>query len=214
MTRLFLVRHGETAWNAEGRIQGHADEPLNEMGRYQAQRLAARLSVVAFVAAYTSDLSRARETMESILAGHKHVRQEAIHDLREISHGAWEGLTYQEVLERFPDVYRRRFAVDDSMFAPPGGESMADLLQRVSVFINRLRTETEYAAGEDNILIVSHGGPLRALLLHLLDLSVACFWHYSPALGSVSIVALPTGSPSDATLELWNDTSHLEEGHE
>lgn len=206
MTRLFLVRHGETMWNVEGRLQGHADEPLNEHGHDQARHLAERLRDVSFSTAYSSDLARTRETMETIMKDYEQNSYESTHLLREISHGSWEGLTHDQLNERFPDTYPRRFMADDPTFAPPDGESLEAFFERVGTFAERLRAE--HRDGDENVLIVSHGGVLRALLICLLDFPLTSLWQLHSSHGSVSIIELwPDGHP---ILELWNDTGHLD----
>src|SRR5687768_5606634 len=101
MTEFLLVRHGETDWNVEQRFQGHADPPLNDAGREQARALAAALADAELDAIYTSDLARARETAE-IVAARTGVPVLALTELREIDVGEWEGLTWPEIEERFP----------------------------------------------------------------------------------------------------------------
>ena len=99
MGRWYLVRHGETSWNREGRIQGHADVALSEPGRRQMQRIAARLAGYDFAAIYCSDLARAKDSALAIVDG-RGVSVETDSDLREFSYGEWEGLTIGEVESR------------------------------------------------------------------------------------------------------------------
>jgi len=152
VTEFLLVRHGETDWNRDGRLQGHADPSLNEAGRAQARELARRLNELEFDAAYTSDLRRATETAEIILAGRRTpLTREA--GLREIDVGSWSGLTRPEIEERFPGMHEH------------DGESRDAHLERV------LRTVQEIARRHqgERVLIVSHGGSLRALRRHALE---------------------------------------------
>jgi broad specificity phosphatase PhoE len=172
--------------------------------------LAARLASVPLTAAYTSDLSRARETAEVILAGRDGVSLESTPALREVSHGDWEGLTHAEAQARYPQDYPRRFVLDNPTFAPPGGESVAALLERMGLFGERVRME--HSNTDDHVLLVSHGGALRGLALHLLGLPLSAFWRFRIAPGSLSVIAL--WPDREATLELWNDTSHLEDAHD
>jgi len=151
VTELLLVRHGETDWNREGRLQGHADPPLNSAGRAQARELAGSLSEIELDAAYTSDLRRAKETAEIILAG-RSVPLVTEPDLREIDVGSWSGLTRPEIEERFPGMHEH------------DGESREEHLARVLKSVERIAADN---AGK-RILIVSHGGSLRALRRHAL----------------------------------------------
>ena len=208
MGRWYLVRHGQTDSNAEGRLQGHTDTHLNAEGRRQAEALAARLAPIAFAAAYTSDLSRAEETAGVILDGRGGTLQ-SLPDLREASHGAWDGLTYDEARERDVAAYERFMESGASFLAPfaPGGESVRQLVRRV----DRARKRIAKAHGmDDDLLIVAHSGSVRGLLIGLLDLPVEAFWRFRPLPASLSIVAVSEGA---AVAELWNDTSHLGAGH-
>lgn len=149
MTTILLARHGETDWNRTGRFQGHADPPLNDAGRAQARELADRLRDTPFDAVYTSDLRRAHETAEIVAASHG-VPVVADPGLREVDIGSWSGLTRAEVEQRFPDAEHH------------DGESRADHLARVLATVERIAR----AHPDARILIVSHGGSLRALRRH------------------------------------------------
>jgi broad specificity phosphatase PhoE len=149
VTTILLARHGETDWNVEGRLQGWDDRPLNETGRAQARELAQRLADVPFDAVYASDLARARETAEIVAAPHG-VPVLIEPDLREMHYGTWSGLTRTEIEERFPGQARH------------DGETREEHLERV------LRAAGRIAARHpgERVLIVSHGGSLRALRRH------------------------------------------------
>jgi len=149
VTTILLARHGETDWNRTGRFQGHADPPLNDAGRAQARELADRLRDTPFDAVYTSDLRRAHETAEIVAASHG-VPVVADPGLREVDIGSWSGLTRAEVEQRFPDAEHH------------DGESRADHLARVLATVERIAR----AHPDARILIVSHGGSLRALRRH------------------------------------------------
>ena len=201
MTNWYLVRHGETAWTAEGRLQGHIDIGLTDAGRAQCARLGRRLATVEFAAAYSSDLSRTAETTR-ILLGERTLQPEFRQDLREILHGAWQGLTYAEAERQNPEEYRR-FMAGDPDAAPPGAESLAQVLLRFEGVRDYLMAN----ASTGNILVVSHGGALRALLLALLHLSHQSYWAFRVFPASLSIVEVEGGT---VTVQRWNDTAHLE----
>ena len=198
----YLVRHGETLWNRDGRVQGHTDVPLNERGREQARALGKRLAGHPFCAVYASDLSRARESAELIVHG-SDVPITADRDLREFSYGAWEGLTVGEAEARDPEVFAARMKLRARAFAAPGGEDTPQLLGRVRRFC--VGAEERHDPGED-ILVVAHAGPIRALLVCLLDLTEEYFWRFRLDCGSLSIIS---NQPAGRVLELWNDTGHL-----
>ena len=155
LTRLCLVRHGETAWNAERRLQGHTDIPLNAHGIAQAQATAASLAGERFDAAYSSDLARARQTAEAI-AGRCLLTPAFDERLRERHYGAFQSLTYDEARERFPDDYHRFETRDPGFTLSEGGESLIE-------FAERVRSTLEAIAGRHrggSVLIVTHGGVL------------------------------------------------------
>lgn len=162
---LYLARHGETDWNRERRWQGHTDIALNEAGRRQARELAEALRDRRLGRAFSSDLSRARETAEIVAAalGLAEVIVDA--DLRERSFGVFEGLTEAECCERYPEhwaAYR-----SDLKQPPPGAEAFEDVAQRMRTALERALHRAGSAAPQ-SILVVSHGGAMRALLLALL----------------------------------------------
>jgi len=198
----YLVRHGETDWNRAGRIQGQSDIPLNARGRGQIAALARRLRGIRFAAVYASDLSR---TMQSarLLVGGSELSITPAPDLREFSYGEWEGLTIGEVEARDADRLSRRLSGRNEDFAGPGGENAFDVLERVRRFHEE--TAQRHAPGEA-VLVVGHGGSLRALLVCLLDLPPEHFWRVRLDEAALSIVR---GYPRTGVLERWNDTGHL-----
>jgi len=152
MAQLLLARHGETDWNRNGRVQGHTDIPLNATGIAQAQALAERLAGEPLVAVFASDLERARVTAAAVAARHG-LPVSIDPDLREKNFGTWEGLTGIEIQERFPDATRGAWG---------DGESTGEVTERVITALERVRREHPDAL----VLVVAHGGPLRAALAH------------------------------------------------
>jgi alpha-ribazole phosphatase len=199
--KLYLVRHGETPYNVEARYQGHQDSPLTPRGREQARRLRQRLASLRVVAAYSSDLRRARQTLQLALAG-RQVPRSFSPLWREVSYGRWEGLTYDEVKARWPAEQQARYRTPESA-APSGGENMSDLRERVLQGVQAIQGEHRGGA----VLVVSHGGPLRVLLCHLLGLGPDSFWRLRLDTCGVSVVELYRSS---AVVSLLNDTGHLD----
>lgn len=162
MTRLFIVRHGETDYNREKRIAGQLDVPLNELGRAQARATAELLKDESIAAVYASDLLRAAETAQFIAAKHK-LDVISFKELRERSYGHWEGKLSEEIERLFPEEYEqlRQAPLD---FVPPGGESRKELYERVTKKLN------EILAGHsaESVVIVSHGGPIRAMINYVI----------------------------------------------
>ncbi len=166
-TIVYLVRHGETAWNAAGRCQGTIDVPLNAVGRAQASALRTALSDVDFSCAYSSPLSRARETAAIVLAGRiTPVYTDAA--LRELSYGRWQG----RAPNAWPIGSARRWTATPWHMTFPGGECLEDVYRRVTPFWDRL---VRAHAGEI-VLLVTHGHINRLLLLHALGWPRDRFW--------------------------------------
>lgn len=156
MTQLILIRHGETLWNTERRMQGQLDSPLTERGVWQACRLGERLQALPFAALYSSDLPRARLTAQRIadITGHTIINDAR---LRERHFGLFEGLTRAEMETHDPDHYTR-FMSRDPHYVVPGGESPAGFFARCCTVLEELAARH---AG-DTIAIVTHGLVLDA----------------------------------------------------
>ena len=200
MGQLFIVRHGETVWNRDGRIQGHTDVGLSERGIEQATRLARRLENVAFDAAYSSDLSRACVTAELVLEG-RDVPLHSTPRLREYHKGAFEGLTESELRARFPAEYPGYIAKDLD-YAPEGGESTRQVSARMAAIISDIKERHL----DDRVLVVGHGGSLRAAMMALLGMSMDANWRFVFGNCTLSIVDI---YHDNAVLRLFNDASHL-----
>jgi len=155
---LILARHGETTWNREGRFQGHADPPLSELGRCQAAELAVQLEAAPPDAIYASDLRRAHETA-TIVGAALGIPVAVDSDLREIDVGSWSGLTREEIQERYPEGWARLLAGE----LGHDGETREQLLERVHAAALRIAAEHHGR----RVLVVSHGGSLRALRRHV-----------------------------------------------
>ncbi len=164
---LYYVRHGLTDWNREGRLQGRHDVPLNAEGRAQAVRCADILSGLLArdgrtpecVAYVSSPLSRARQTMEIVRTtlGLPITGYDVEPRLAEIAFGEWEGLTYEDVLRRDPNVVARREA-SKWLFRPPGGETYQEVAERAGAW---------YAGLTNDTVVSAHGGTARALVAYL-----------------------------------------------
>jgi probable phosphoglycerate mutase len=157
VTTLLLARHGETDWNRELRFQGHADPPLNDVGRRQARELAGRLADEGIAAIYCSDLRRAHETAR-IVGEALGVEVTVVPGLREIDVGSWSGLTRDEISEHFPDGFARWLEGAQGHDGESGDELRARVIETAE------RIAAAHPGGR--ILLVTHGGALRALLTH------------------------------------------------
>ena len=156
-TRVLAIRHGETAWNAESRVQGQLDIPLNATGRWQAHRLALALAEEGIAALYSSDLLRAVQTAQALAAGSGRAI-DTDPGLRERGFGVFEGLTYAEIQQRYP-LPSERWRKRDPDFSAPGGETLRDFFDRSVATVTRLAA----AHPGQTIAVVSHGGVLDAL---------------------------------------------------
>jgi len=165
MTKLLLTRHGETAWNNEHRWQGHADEPLNDVGRSQARALAATLTGRGITAVYASDLARARETAE-LLAEPLGLPVVTLCGLREVDVGTWSGLRHGEIQTIDPEGYRRWVE---------GGKGWQDGESYEEMGVRVVGAVLEIAASHpgETVLVVSHGGSIRACRASAAGVSVA-----------------------------------------
>lgn len=199
-TRLFAVRHGRTAWNAELRIQGHRDEPLDALGRWQAEQLAQALAAEPLAAIYTSDLQRAVATAEPLA---RRLGLAVVHDagLRERGFGEFEGATHAHIEQRWPEA-ARRWRERDPGFGPPGGERLADFYDRSVATVLRLAAHHPGQA----VLVVAHGGVLDCLYRAATRVSLQA--PRSWQLGNASINRLLC-TPQGLALVGWNDDAHL-----
>jgi alpha-ribazole phosphatase/probable phosphoglycerate mutase len=207
--RIFWVRHGETDWNREFKYQGSTDIALNENGRSQARKVGLRLSRVTLSRVFSSPLLRAYGTAEAIMeanAGDAPI--EALDDLREISFGEWEGLTYSEITARHASDYKA-WRENPFSSAPTGGESFESVRLRAA---RAAETVKSAAAPGTAILAVAHGVVLRTLAASLTGAEdLKLMWRARFDNCSVSALDLFGGRPS---LVFLNDTQHLRLGDE
>ena len=201
-TRVLAIRHGETAWNVDGRIQGQLNVPLNEMGRWQVTRLALAVADEGIAAIYASDLLRAMETAQAVSRG---CGVGIVTDvgLRERGFGEFEGMSYTTINARWPEMaerWRRR----DPSFGAPGGETLNQFFARSVAAASRLAA---LHPGE-TIALVSHGGVMDCL--YRAASHIALDAPRSWQLGNAAINRL-LYTPQGFTLVGWSDTFHLED---
>ncbi len=202
LTRVCMVRHGETAWNAERRLQGQTDIPLNLTGREQAERLATALALsgVRFDAIYSSDLDRARTTALPV-AEQQALPLNETPELRERHFGLFQGLTYDEAAERHPedfDRYHRR----EPDFTPATGESLLTFQSRITRFMD------DCAARHPGhtVLVVCHGGVLDIAYRHATGMALETRRDFTIPNAALNWLHYAQGNWS---LEKWGDESHL-----
>ena len=199
-TTLIIIRHGETFWNRERRIQGHLDSALTPEGIAQAQACATRLATEKIDAVVVSDLNRAQHTAKILIAG-RALSMTADATLRERCFGAGEGMTYADMDTKYPQMFAQTGLVD-AEFTLPDGETRADFHARVKTSIEKLAV----AHAGKCLLIVTHGGVLGVIYRWLNEMPIA----------SAQRVAIPNVAynrisiqPDGWKIDVWADTSHL-----
>ena len=200
MGTLLIVRHGETEWNAEGRIQGHTDIGLSENGAQQARSLGQRLADRQIDVAYSSDLKRTSETARLAL-GDRNVVLNETPRLREYHKGIFEGMTLTEIQTQFPDEYPK-YLEKDLSYAPEGGETTRDVSTRMASIIQEIKAKHL----DETVLVVSHGGALRAAMVSLLGMPLEGNWSF--VFGNCGLTMVDTFA-DNAVLRLFNATSHI-----
>ena len=205
MTKFILVRHGETIWNAAKRFQGQSDINLSEKGRWQAMRTGEHLAGEQIDVVYASNLIRCIDTAKLILYGRDldiAVRPE----LRELSFGEWEGLTYQEISAKSPGALER-MRDNGFDFRPPGGETWSEMRDRVVGVYEEIKRDH----ANKTVLVVAHINPVRVMLGEVLGSNLKTAFRLP--LKNCSINILEVG-PKRTRLVVYNDTCHLEDWHE
>jgi broad specificity phosphatase PhoE len=173
MTRLYVVRHGETPWNVEGRYQGQLDPPLTEKGERQAQATAQELAAIGFEAIYSSGLTRARQTAE-VLANRLAMPIRFDRRLREINQGAWEGVVIDDIRAHWPDEIKG-WETDPWRHHPPGGETLYQLQARVYTAIDEIAQ-----AHRQPVAIFTHKLPMALLRIRYQRHAPEAVWSLLP----------------------------------
>lgn len=200
--KLILVRHGETEWVRKGLYQGATDVLLNRRGFQQARALARAIKKERVLAVYSSELTRAHETAKLIGTV---CRKQVVVDgrLNEISFGRWEGKSHKSIGIRFPKASWNLYNAGWSSRSP-GGESLRSLERRVSMFLNELFGKFGNRKGA--CVVITHGGPIRMFLVHILKVTPKIFWQVRIDPASVSVIHMTTKRHE---LVLLNSQTHL-----
>ena len=200
MVEIILVRHGETAWNASETFRGRKDVPLNDTGVRQAQLLGEYLRDEKIDLIYSSPLQRAVKTAEAI-AAHHGLTVKAVSNLNDMDFGKWEGLSLEEVKDRYEDVYRDWMDTPEQVRIP-GGETLEDVENRAVPFLQ----EAVARLGEGKLVLVSHRVVHKVLICSLLCLGNAGFFSIKMDNAAVTRFVFEGGR---AILTSHNDTSFL-----
>jgi probable phosphoglycerate mutase len=201
---LLLVRHGQSTWNREHRIQGQLDPPLSEEGRRQAASLARRLAGRRLAGFYASDLKRAWETAQAVASANG-IEPEPAAGLREIFLGDWEGLRTHELAERFPEAWAR-WTDEPNWDLVPGGEGAAMFETRVIAALDAIFEQH----GHGDVLAVTHGGVIQVALHRVVGRPSHGLFPFKIQNASISVIEKRDGRMVIAGV---NDTGHLEPGH-
>lgn len=197
--KLILVRHGETLWNKEGRVQGSSDIPLSVVGFDQAQKLALSIQDINIKAIYSSPIKRAYQTAQMIHEIHN-VPIYLEPGLMEMDQGDFEGLTFQE-LKRSGKDFLERWMEDPAAVTMPNGESLAGLQKRAWPVVENIIDRNE------NALIVSHNFTIAVLLCRIQNIGLSQFRKVCVGTASKTFVSFQNGA---ASIDLLNDRTHLE----
>jgi broad specificity phosphatase PhoE len=195
-----LIRHGQSTWNHEHRIQGQLDPPLSAEGRRQAGLLARRLAGRAYAGFYSSDLKRAFETAE-VLASTVRMRPEAATGLREIFLGEWEGLRTEEIAERFPEAWAR-WVEEPDWDVVPGGEGAALFDARVGAALEHILSRHKHG----DVLVVTHGGVIQIALHRVVGRPSRGLFPFKIQNAGISLIEKRNGRTVIAGV---NDIAHL-----
>ncbi|MFO7815443.1 MAG: alpha-ribazole phosphatase [Halanaerobiales bacterium] len=201
-TNLVLVRHGETEWNKSSRYQGVADVELNKKGKSQAKKLYNFLKDEEFDTIYSSTLKRAYRTVKDI-AEYQNKDVTTIANLMEINFGDWEGLTFSEIEEQYPNL-AKKWAKDPTCCKPPEGEHIREVEERVGETIDRIIDEND----GNKILIATHGGIVRIIFAYLLELPLGRIFSIEVDNVSISRIKFYEHYP---VVKLLNSTHHLKD---
>jgi len=202
MTRLTLIRHGETAWNAEGRVQGQTDVPLNAVGRAQAQALVAALEGERFDAVYSSDLARVAETARP-LSTRLGMTPALDAGLRERHYGMFETLTYVECRQLHPEAFAR-FSAKDASFDFESGERLDRFSARS---LSSLRAIAERHRGAQ-VLVFTHGGVLEMLLREARGMGLSAPRDFDLPNAAINRFGFEAGT---WRMQTWAEVAHLDE---
>ena len=200
MTRIYLIRHGETEWNKKGLLQGHSNVLLSPEGIHQAQLLAEHMPFHTVDAVYSSDLSRAVMTAKilAVKFGLPVIQESGF---REVNFGDWEGIKLSELTTDVPEGFENFFTRPDKAY-PPNGETFLEAQARVLTALDEMIAERE----EQSVIVVSHGAVIRLLMCAVLGMPIRKMWTISQFNMAVNIFRVDDGNP---TVELLNSTLHL-----
>ena len=204
-SRIFLIRHGETNWNKEGRFQGQIDIPLNTNGKDQATKASKYLQEINFNKAFSSSMGRPFETAQIILQDKKDLNIKKIDELIEISHGLWEGKLEHEIKKRWPELLKK-WHENPGEVVMPEGECIKDVSKRsVKAWEEICFTQKN----KDLTLVVAHDAVNKTLICNLLGIDSSNIWMIKQGNGGITIVDIFNDPQKDNVISALNITTHL-----
>ena len=209
--RFLLVRHGETEWNRQKRFQGQIDVPLNDNGRSQSQKAAEFLKTIPIHHAVTSPMLRPKETAETILQYHPEVQLELEDDLKEISHGLWEGRLEEEIEQAYPGMLHQWQRSPETVQMPEG-ENLQQVWDRTVAAWDAIVRAAASRPEPGTTLVVAHDAVNKAILCYVLGLGPEHFWSFKQGNGAVSVIDYAQDADIPPTLMTMNVTTHLAGG--
>ena len=204
-SRIFLIRHGETNWNKEGRFQGQIDIPLNNNGKEQARRTHNYLKEINFTKAFSSSMSRPFETAQIILQKKQNLEITKIESLKEISHGLWEGKLEKEIKSEWPTLLKNWHETPEKVVMPRG-ESIKDVFERsIKAFKEICLSQND----NDITLVVAHDAVNKTLICDILGLDYSNIWMIKQGNGGITVMDIFNDPEKDHVISAMNITSHL-----
>lgn len=205
MLNLYITRHGETKWNTERRLQGWLNSPLTEKGILQGRKLNEAVRMYEISKIYSSPSERAVKTAISA-KGDLDLEIELLDDLREMYMGEWEGRTLEEIKVKEPENFEN-YWTRPHLFVKNTGENFDEMLERSKKALDKIIAENK----EGNILVVTHGVTLKALMSHFSPEGFIKFWT-KPVVEQASISMVRVLSPHEGEIMLYGDTRHFGDG--
>ena len=204
-SRIFLIRHGETNWNKEGRFQGQIDIPLNENGKDQARKTFEYLKNIPFNKAFSSSMNRPYETAQIILQNKKNLKIKKIDSLVEISHGLWEGKLEAEIREKWPSLLKNWHDKPEEVMMPEG-ESIKDVSDRSIKAFDKISLSQQ---DNDLTLLVAHDAVNKTLICNILGINYSNIWMIKQGNGGITVIDLFNDPNKTPIISALNITTHL-----
>ena len=202
---IFLIRHGETNWNKEGRFQGQIDIPLNENGKDQARKTCEYLKNIFFNKAFSSSMHRPYETAQIILQNNKEIKTKKIDSLVEISHGLWEGKLEAEIKEKWP-ILLKNWHDKPEQVVMPEGESIKDVSERSIEAFDKICLSQK---DNDHTLLVAHDAVNKTLICNILGMNYSNIWMIKQGNGGITVIDLFKDPSKSPVISALNITTHL-----